>query len=96
MTSPDMQCYKDPHRNTEYHVHTHRITKCHDIQSPRAPSPAEGTPQMSQHTELWCLPRRSLYGGIEISGFQSQQGWSSPFPSPSPGLFPPLRAQGTP
>lgn len=89
-TSPDTQYYIDLHRNTVSHTESQS-----DMDTP-SPTPPEVTPQMSQHTELWCLPRQDLYGGLEISGFQSQHGWSSPFPSPSLAQFPPGRAQVTP
>ena len=91
-TSPGIQLYIDPYRNTVTHTHSQR----HGTAS--VPTYPEATPQMSQHTELWCLPRQDLYGGVEISGFQSQSGWSSPFPSPTQPSSPEpnLRAQITP
>lgn len=72
MTSPDTQCCIDP-LGTQNHTHTESQSDV-DTQSPSAPTPPEASPQMSQHTEVWCPPRRGLYGGTEISGFQSQRG----------------------
>lgn len=75
--------------NVSRHVMLHRPTKeqCHPQNhkwTPSALTPPEATLEMSQHTELWCLPRRDLYGGLEMNGFQSQHGWSGPAPLPSP------------
>lgn len=49
-----------------------------------APTPFKATPQMSQHTFLWCLLRRGLYAGFgDIFGFLSQHGWAMSFLSPT-------------